>query len=159
MEIISLISIQFLVFISYVYFIFKKYGVLFSISSSWYELPKDKWWLFTMFTWGIGVPALLLAITLNQPLWGVVGMLMCITGISGAVKQDMTINLVHNIGALGSILVGCLALILIGWWYSLVGLVLITILFRIFKLNNFVWWFEISSFLLIESGLIFKYVL
>ena len=51
--------IQLVVFLLYVGFIIKRYGVLPSISDSWYVLPLSQQFLFTLFTWGLGIPMLL----------------------------------------------------------------------------------------------------
>ena len=54
-----LLVIQVIVFLSYVVGIVSRYGVLESISDSWYSLPLKYNGLFTLFTWGLGIPMLI----------------------------------------------------------------------------------------------------
>ena len=63
---IATFTLMFSVFISYVSFIWIKYGILPSISDSWYHLPENLKVLFTLFCWGFALPAAIIGLTLSD---------------------------------------------------------------------------------------------
>ena len=50
-----ILLVQFLIFISFVFYIYKKCGILPSISNSWYKLPENRRELFSLFCLSIGL--------------------------------------------------------------------------------------------------------
>lgn len=136
-----------LVFVTFVAYVWVKYGILDSISASWYALGK-KSWLFTLFLWSISLP---LCVMGNA--WFVVaGACLCFTGAAAAYKQKMT-NTVHYIGAVGGITLSLAGLIQNGIWWPAVAFAITAIILRRLKLKNLTWWVEVAAFWLIIGGL------
>lgn len=147
-----LLLIQFLCFVAYITFIVKRYGVLPSISDSWYHLPLNMKFLFTLFTWSIGVPMLLYGTT-----WFFMsGAGLCFVGAAPMfkMKQGLT-DEVHFGGATLGIFG---ALLGIGFafssWFPLAVFILMSLLIIIRKVPNYLWWIEIVAFVTILAGLI-----
>lgn len=55
------LTVSFLVFWSYVLYIWWHYGVHTSISASYYSLKNNQKWMFTMWCWGFAVPLTIMA--------------------------------------------------------------------------------------------------
>ena len=125
MSLLSLTLIQLVVFTLYVGFITKKFGVLPSISDSWYSLPVSQKALFTLFTWGIGIPMLF---------YGSVWFFLSgvgLTFVGAATQFKMTISYtkqIHYIGALTGILFSLIGI------FSLWGNILPLLVFLFFFL-------------------------
>lgn len=146
MQYIIIIS---LVFILYLTFIIIRFGVLPSISESFYRLPGWQWILFTLFTWGLGLPLILIEKDLLLTLSGVS---LLFLGGSGAFKMDRVVKSMHNLFALLAILFSFMFLIKSG----LTALFLIFLLCIIVFLDrkNEIWWIEVSAFVFIVIGLL-----
>lgn len=152
MSLLSLTLIQLVVFTLYVGFITKKFGVLPSISDSWYSLPVSQKALFTLFTWGIGIPMLF---------YGSVWFFLSgvgLTFVGAATQFKMTISYtkqIHYIGALTGILFSLIGI------FSLWGNILPLLVFLFFsvllhfaKVKNSLWWIEMVAFFCILAGLL-----
>ncbi len=83
------------VFVTYVGGTSLKYGILGSISETYYRLPKNKKFLFTFFCWGIAFPAMIIA---SKPLMFFASAGICFAGAAAAFKEKLTHD-VHMIGA------------------------------------------------------------
>lgn len=135
------------VFIGYVGYIWSKYGVLKSISQSYYELPKNLQPLFTFFCWGFALPAIILG---SSGLMFLAGAGICFVGAAAAFQEQMT-HEVHMVGAGIGVAASQLAIaIQYGMWpvsVAFIGISLLLLLFR--KQINFkhIWWIEIFAFL------------
>ena len=139
-----------ILFFGYVIFIWKRYGIQSSVSESYYRLPRNLQWLFTLATWGYALPAMIIGLDLTGN--GIVflaGTGIAFVGASPAFKGIKMEHTVHLIGALVGITAAQLFLITEGYWYM-------TLLFAIFSglafiikyfYNNFIWWVEILAFL------------
>jgi hypothetical protein len=88
--------------------------------------------------------------------YALAGGLMCSVGLAGHYKSVKFVNAIHNLGSVGCIITCCLVLGFSGWWWSLVAILVGMAVFRLFKINNFVWWFEILAFVAIFVGLLVK---
>jgi len=150
--VMELLIIQLLVFVSYVGYIVSKFGVLPSISDSWYSLPLSNKWLFTFFCWGIGIPMLL---------YGTLPLFFSGVGLSfvGAATQfkmmESYTKQVHFIGAGIGMSVPTLYFLSFDVYFPL----LMQIWFGLYyftthrDMKNVLWWFEIVSFISIMLGL------
>lgn len=154
---IYLLTYMIISFAIYTICIAKRYGVLYSISSSWYKLPKNRRWEFILFTWSLGISLVLVAQRVHNDAYAYAGMLMCFVGLAGHFKSYKAVNVIHNIGSVGCILMCCILLIIDNYWGSLLGIIIGIIFLKVFKKNNFVWWFEVISFCCIIAGLFFVY--
>lgn len=143
-----------LTFISYVSGIWARYGVLDSISQSYYELPTKFQPLFILFCWGYSLPAIILG---SSGLMFLAGSGIAFAGAAAAFKEEMTME-VHVTGAVIGVLFSQLAILFqYGIWQANVAFLAIAIpLFLtrfIHKADggsicpNRTWWIEIAAFL------------
>jgi hypothetical protein len=151
---ISLTLIQLLVLTLYLGLIIKRYGILPSISDSWYSLPQRENFLFTLFTWGLGIPMLF---------YGNVWFFLSGSGLSfvGAATQFKSMigitKEVHYAGALVGIL-GALIGIWVQWdnLLPLVWFLFLALSIQVSYMKNKIWWQEIVAIVLILWGLLVK---
>ena len=142
----TLFILMITVFLSYTLFIGLKYGIQKSISDSYYRLPERFKFLFTLFTWGFAIPAIILG---NNVLMFLAGSGIVFVGAAAAFKDKMTYE-VHMIGAYSGVLLSQLA---IYFNYHLWGLNLLfivpSLLFLGFNIKNKIWWIECMAFFVI----------
>lgn len=145
---IILLSIMIFMFTAYVGFIWLKYGVQTSISDSYYSMPRNLQWLFTIATWGYAFPAVMIGVPYSG-LAFLAGAAICFVGASPAFKGGGLENTVHMVGAIVGITASqiFITFILGQWWLSVGFLLLSIITFFLpkFKLNR-IWWIEIYAF-------------
>jgi hypothetical protein len=146
------------IFLSYVLWVVIKWGVLPSISDSYYHYYEEgniaKWipvpmkFLFTFFIFGFSYTALMSDPTLL--LFFAISMLG-ITAVSPAFKDEKQIKILHSVGAFGGITLSQLSIwIEHDMWYvtvAFIALSLITLILDYFKIiKNKIWWIEILAF-------------
>ena len=150
----EILLIQFLVFVVYVGYIINQYGILPSISDSWYVLPRQHNFLFTLFTWGIGIPMLFYG---NAPLF-FAGAGLTFVGAATQFKMKRSYTKqVHFTGAAVGIIIPLLYLaISFGNWIPLAIQAVGTVVITQSKINNKLWWVEILAFICIMFGLYFN---
>ena len=145
------------VFSIYFYFITKSFGVLDSISLSFYKLEEQKrnrgWW-FLAFAWGLGFP--MVVFLEFSGLFMIPIFCVLLLGAAPQYKRKMT-ETVHLIGALGSlgsalILIG----IVFGNWWCIGGVLAAIGLLRIFKTRNLTTWEETVAFIGTCVGLLIR---
>jgi len=144
------------VFIGYVSWIWARYGVLPSISDSYYHLPRNLQPLFTLFCWGFSLPAIILG---SSGLMFFAGAGIAFVGAAAAFKEKMTAE-VHITGAVIGVIMSQLAIWLqYGLWplnLVFLGIAIPLVITRFIKKKdgseicpNRTWWVEILAFLLI----------
>lgn len=156
----TLSVIQILIFVSYVTFIMIKFGILPSISESWYRLRDlgGVWYsLFTWFCWGLGFTMFFQTNFTAPYLFFLSGAGLCFVGAATMFKlKDSLQPYIHSIGAFVGI---SAALIGLGVerhaWLPLVDFLILMIIIQIFVDKNKIWWTEILAFLSIGLGLLF----
>lgn len=138
-------SLMLITFISYVLFIWIKYGIQKSISASYYVLPEKYNFLFTLFCWGFAFPAIILGVEVSSLMF-FAGAGICLVGAAPQIlKKD--VDKIHTFAAISGIIFSQLA-IFFGFhlWYinviSIVAMVAISLLVK--KYN--IWWTEIVAF-------------
>jgi len=142
----SLYILMILVFISYVSYIWVKYGVQKSISASYYQLPDFYKFLFTLFCWGFAVPALVIG---NNLLLFVACAGICFVGAAPDFNSKESDD-VHFIAAAFGIATSQIYIysVLLMPWVSVISGLIFLILYlgrkRFFK--NHIWWIEIVAF-------------
>jgi len=141
--------LQLTIFTAYVLFIYNRYGVLTSISTSTYRLEGNERWYFMLFLWSIG----LLNLFQGMGGYGVFASASFIfTGMTIDFREKLTKE-VHNIATAGTIIFTYIGLwVLYGIWFPSV-LLPIAMLF-IYKRKDFIWWLEIIAMILGIAGYI-----
>jgi len=133
------------VFLSYISFIWIKYGIQKSISMSYYALPENLRFLFTLFCWGFAFPAIILGVEIT-PLMFFAGAGICFVGAACQIlKKD--VYRFHMIAAISGIIFSQLAII-IGfhmWYISLISAILCAVIPFLTKKYYF-WWIELVAF-------------
>ena len=140
------------VFISYVGFIWAKYGVQHSISQSYYVLPDNLKRLMTVFCWGFAIPAMIIGST---ALMFIAGSGIAFVGAAAAFQQKLT-KWFHFAGAGIGVAAGEFAMIFnFGLWPVFAAFLAIGLPLFIFrkKIPNWIWWLEITAFVTICIGL------
>lgn len=146
-----ILGILTLTFISYIWHIVKNYGILPSISESYYRLPVGKKLLFTLFCFGIGFSAAILGIVLaNSVLMFLAGVGIAFVGAAAAFKQGIA-RWVHQWGAIIGISLGTLS-IFFDFHMYIIGILFILLSSGVVILhkqihNTNIFWVEILAFL------------
>ena len=133
------------VFISYVSFIWFKYGIQKSISASYYVLPENLRFLFTLFCWGFALPAIILGVEVT-PLMFFAGAGICFVGAAAQINEKFVYR-IHMVAAISGIIFSQLAIIL-GfhmWYISLISVILCAVIPFLSKKYYF-WWIELVAF-------------
>lgn len=138
--------LSFFIFTLYVIYVWINYGILKSISDSYYHIKHKS--LFTLSLWGFSV----FALASVQNVWlflSVIG--ICFVGAAPKFRMKFEGD-VHYVAAMSGILFGGIALISLGFWY--LSLLMITgIIILHFTVSNKTWWQEILAFYIIILGL------
>lgn len=131
------------VFIAYVLYIMTKYGIQSSISESYYVLPKNRNWMFVLFTWLFAFPAMILG---DSYLMFFAGGGIVFVGAAAAMHLQPT-KTIHFIGALIGMVLGSIAIITqYHMWYLLPAVFVGIGLAAVFDKKHLLWWTEISVF-------------
>jgi hypothetical protein len=144
------------VFISYTALIIILFGILPSISDSWYKLSKKLKPLFTLFCWGFSVPAIIIGVTISegsnfQFLIFLAGSGIAFVGAAPDFKSKTGMDRkVHYAGALIGVIFSQLfiGLVFPQFWYVNLFFVTVSILMLLFKKRvEEILWIEIVAFL------------
>lgn len=150
-----------LVYLAYNGLVTAKYGILKSVSDSYYWFPRNQNPLFTFFMWGLGSAMLWLFIVAPTNMW-YLGSAVCLflTGAAPDFKSSTMTDRVHGTGAVGAIACALAGLTLIDNIYYPAGLFGPTaLLMMYYKVNNKTLWVEHAAFFLVLIGLIDKYII
>jgi hypothetical protein len=133
------------------------FGILPSISNSWYKLPDNRKRLFTYFCLSIG----LLMMYHGGISFFLSAAGLTFTGIASEYesKGGSHTNIVHFVGAGVCIVSALLGLV---FEYQMIipilSFVTLTVIAFLLKIKNKLWWLEIIAFLSIMVGLLFIYL-
>lgn len=148
------ILISTVVFVSYVAYIWIKYGAQKSISQSYYNLPTNKRWVFSVFILGFTLPLALLA-TFNNLVYLPIGAwLVSGVAVTCNLNNSKFTKVVHMIMAIGGIVFSLFSL-----WYECEIwqpsiYMLIASVCCLFMTKKPIWWIEIFGFVSIILGYI-----
>lgn len=137
-------------FFGYTGLIAIKYGIQPSVSESYYKLPRNWQWLFTIATFGYAILAMIIGLDLTGN--GLVFLAGAAIGFVGSAPAFHDLGLertVHMVGAFVGILSAqAFISIILGFWWITLGLVVLSAIFYCFKKTrvNIIWWVEIVSF-------------
>lgn len=152
---IVLFTIMFVGFFSYITFILLKYGVKESVSKTFYSLPPQHRYLFTLYCWSFSVPVMILGGSLLMYLAGAGIMFV---GATPAFKDTKITNRFHTIGAAVGITFSQIAIFFdYRLWYLNIIFIVSSALMLLFtkKLkDNHLFWIEILAFLIITYTLV-----
>ena len=152
--------VQLLLAAAYCFYIYKRYGVLYSISSSYYKLLGDNRSRdFVIFTWSVGLPMFLYYqyVWQAQLCFMLAGFFLCVVGIASAYKESF-VDKIHNLGSVGAIVLGFAGIVFQDHWWGLIPLVafIIASIYIWKKVDNKTWWVEVSALVYIFVRLIIK---
>ena len=147
---VILLTFSTVLFLSFIIFIWSKYGVRSSVSDSYYALNKKYNFIFILFWWFFMIPVMIVAST---PLIFFAGAGICFVGASPSFRRKLD-GKVHTISAALGILLSMLSLIIdFKYWISAITFSLISILIILFKIKNRLWWIEISAIIIFLTSL------
>lgn len=136
-----------LLFVTYNLYVAKRFGILQSISESYYHVPA---WMFTAFIAGISVSMILATQT---PVMFCAGGLLGLVAMAPAFRRE-DMEKVHIFGAITGITLG-FASITFEFdmvWPSITMLVFIGL--ALWKFKKSTYWIEVMAFMLIFAGLL-----
>lgn len=150
--------IQGLIFVLYVTFILLKFGILDSISMSWYKLREMGgfyYLLFTAFCWSLAI-TLGLQSNLEYSLFIYSGAGLAFVGAATMFDLKGTfVPYVHSIGAAVGIGLGLIALgVERQTWIPVIAFAAVSAGIKLLKVKHSVWWIEIAAFIAIITGLL-----
>ena len=139
-----------IVFVSYIGFIWMKYGVQKSISDSFYRLKKTKLrFLFTFFCWGFAFPVMVIS---GKPMMIAAAMLICAVGVAYNFKAARLNKIVHMGAAYGGVTLAMVSAWIEykqPWAIMLLAVIAITLTLLRKQVNyKHIWWIEIAAFLI-----------
>ena len=150
-----------IVFFGYLIGIVYKYGILKSISDSYYHLPKNWKPLFTFFCWGIALPAMIIGLEQTGSIFMfLAGAGIGFVGAAATFKEKLTYT-VHMTGAFVGIISSQAAITFeynMHWLnYMFVGISLPLVILTALKINvKYFWWIEVVAFICIGIALYSK---
>jgi hypothetical protein len=152
--------LQAFVFASYVTYIIYRFGVLPSISDSWYKLePLRTSFLFTLFCWSLST--LMLFQTNETTAWFFAsGAGLAFVGAATMFKwSGAYTDKVHFLGAATGIACALVGLgVEYNNWIPTAIFIIIAATLSAFKVKNTIWWTEVAAFCCIISGLFYRFV-
>jgi len=136
------------VFTLYIVAIVIIFGILKSVSDSYYHIKHKIF--FTLALWGFAVPAMIAGGTV---LMFLAGSAICFVGATPAFKMKHE-GIVHYIGAVSGIILGMASMWLdFGLWW-IVAIMAVGFVILRWKATNYTYWIELLAFYLILLGLI-----
>ena len=136
------------VFFGYLSFITLRYGIQTSVSESYYRLPRNWQWVFTIITWAYALPAMIIGLDLTaNGLVFLSGIGIAFVGAAPAFKSLKLERAVHTVGALVGIIGMMIFLSVIGYWYLVLLFTICSYLMYEIDRVNAVWWAESFAFI------------
>lgn len=140
----------------YIWYIVAKFGVLPSVSQSWYAEGAKKY-MFIFFITSISVLTLLLGYFSKNVWFAASAISLGIVGFAPAFRSEHKIvGILHTGGTILSIAFACYGLVIHGIYFPAIGCVVCSILFERVKMNNTTFWVEIADFAFIVLGVFQK---
>jgi hypothetical protein len=148
---------QLLIFVTYVAYITNRFGVLPSISESYYKLNESRQgYFFTIFCWALAVTMVLKADN-SSPLYFYSGVGLAFVGAATQFKWTKAgTDIAHYLGAFIGIECALIALWVESNIWPQVLFTFITAIIVLFKIKNATFWIEIVAFVSIIIGLFLK---
>ena len=141
-----LLTLSLVIFTTYTVLIWHKYGILSSISASFYKLPQNKRLLFTFALWGFSFPVIIYAGLVDSPLLFLAGASIAFTGAAAAYNRSKLDLTVHIVSAQAGVIAGVAHNIVYLHDYYIAVAVAIIALIIYKKVDKYVWWVEVLAF-------------
>jgi type IV secretory pathway VirB3-like protein len=146
-----------IIFFGYILFITYRYGVQNSVSDSYYRLPRNLQWVFTLVTWGYALPAMIIGLDYTgNGLVFLSGAGIALVGAAPAFhkaedgsKQSNMEHYAHMIGAFVGIIAMLIFLIAEGGWYLVLAFLLLSGGAYLLDRKKHIWWLEIFAYIAI----------
>lgn len=152
--------LQALIFVLYIGYIIYRFGVLPSISESWYRLePLRKSFLFTLFCYSLSM--LMLFQTNETTAWFFAsGAGLAFVGTATMFKwSGAYTDKIHGLGAIVGITSALVGLgVEYNNWIPTAVFIAIGAILSAFKVKNTIWWTEVAAFCCVISGLFYRFV-
>jgi len=154
---ITLYILSLCIFIGYITITIIRYGILDSVSNSYYWFPYNQKLLFTLFCWGISIPVMILA---ESPIMFFAGSGITFAGAAAAYQERIT-HTVHMIGAFSGVILSQISIVIDFHLYILnfifISISLILILLTKLRIKvHYFWWIEILAYICIMISLLSK---
>ncbi len=143
----SCLIVSFLIFVNYLLHVYKKFGILKSISASYYRVKNR----FRFFVWGITLPMFVFATNPFKPMIFVGLVFVFSVGIFANFRKR-NIMYLHMIGASVGIALVILGLAIHEGIFILPVVMIIGSLIIYFATKKYVYWIEVLAFLLCIIG-------
>lgn len=145
----NLAIFQTIIFLLYVGMVVARYGVIHSISQSWYELPRTDRWMFTTFLWLLSISTAMY----GGPLFFISAVGFGFVGAATMFNSDTTTKLTHYAGAGIGILFAFLGLTFTFNLPIFIGIYAASLIGMVFaKVRHVIWWIEVVAFLILMIG-------
>jgi hypothetical protein len=142
------------IFTTFIALVWHKFGVLNSISYTFYRLEKSQRWIFTIALWLFSIPIIIYGGLNGSALLFLSGGAIVWTGAVAAYNSSDLELKVHITSASFGVIAGLLHLVVnLHLYYLVLGAVITGLLIRIFS-QKYVWWVEVLAFYTILTGLI-----
>ena len=150
---ISLIITSFLVFTAYLYFVYRKFGILTSISESFYYIKNRP--LFLVWSWLSSIPLLILAQQEKHLFLFLAGTCLAIVGFASDARWTRVTGFVHGLFAKLAVVFAFASFIFdLGlWWYSILIFVAMALMY-FKKIKNDTYWIEVLAYYAIIIALL-----
>ena len=136
------------IFFTYLTLITIRYGILPSISDSYYNMKHPAWFTLAMF--GTGLP---IAFYAESGLLFFAGAFIAAVGSAPAFRKELQ-GKVHVVCAIGGIILGLMACIFnYNNWIAPLIFIVFFIIATLTKLRNRTWWIEIAAYICILTVL------
>lgn len=157
---IGLYIISALVFVLYTTIILMAFGVLPSVSDSYYALKKHNMSAqFTIFCWGTAFPLLIYWIELLPNDWNFLPFIACgslmFVGASPAFRDFKLENTTHKISAIVCLISSYTWSVLYGSAFLNVSFIALSVLLYLILRNRKVYWVEVAAFINIYAHMIY----
>ena len=148
MKILLLISLA--IFTAYIVGVYLKFGILKSVSASYYSIKHKA--LFTLALWGFAIPVQIYAfIELQNWCLVLAGIGICFVGAAPDYKMKVEGD-VHYLAAFTGVILGLIGIAFEGLWY--VALPAAVLIVAINSIKNKTYWQEIAAFYIIVLTLL-----
>lgn len=141
------LALGIIISIAYIVYSYKKFGLLKSVSISYYEISPR--WIFQVFIYNIAFTLIYVG---NTYLFYASGVCLALVGLMPSVKVKW-MHLAHTVCAVASVVLAFLGLFDYGYWYFILPVVLIGLLLYWHIQEYWVYFFELLAFVIIYIGL------